>query len=825
MKPARSLLIPLALGVSIALVGLESVQSGQETAPAGDAADPGVLQTRTGPVALRPPPDEAVQGESARPIYAQDRVMVRVDASTDLEALARDHRSRVLRASPRAGYASLAVPAETSPRSFLATLRSDERVAGASAMGLIRGAGSYDDQTKRASRHQWHHVAARSPLPEEYDLSDYVVAVLDTGVAYETHADASGQYVVAPSLAGVAVVAPYDFVNDDAHANDDHQHGTHIASLIASEGSVEGVAAGVSLMPLKVLDENNAGNELALVEAVYHAIDNGADVINMSLSFMPGYVPSVALREALAAAAEAGIVLVGASGNDAAGIVSWPAASKVVIAVGGSRPGPWDDTQGNGWDKKETYLADYSNRGTMLDVCAPGGALDFDRTDDDVLDGIVAETILPGDPASTGLWVYAGTSQAAAQVSGAAVHLLAAGADAEQVRLALMYEAFHEGYQANPWADGSGAGGMNLEKALSAVVDGKSEISSARTWHAGVVPYLRKKSVVSDGKKKKKSGDADYLEIQPRARVTVVDNTGAPFEDGWVYGTLWSTAGRTTVMCELTDSSGGTCELTGDKYLISDPATPGAFAFTVDGVHDGHVMHRLGRAAFATDGGEILLSALGNTPELDGSILAFHYEDGVEDTELDKLAESYSIVDMGTGLASSPLGIVFQPSAIVSESTVTEVDVDLDGTGLASSPLGMTTVKLLTFDGTGLASSPLGFTTLRFAAVDGTGLASSPLGFHVTHMFGISSGTGLASSPLGLSGEPMLLGPGVSLGADLTGLALGDMLTGQGTRTGDGEDAAALLAASGAVDLAMTPDELAGTATTDGSLSLEDAGL
>ncbi len=177
--------------------------------------------------------------------WRSDQVMVKVSSAEVAEALAAEHSSEVLHTSRR-GLVALRVPDGRSPQGFLTNLRADPRVLRGGPMGITRGTGSRLEQPElRASEYQWHLIASRAPLPDMQDVSDYIVAVLDTGVAYEDYDD----FTQVPSLAGVRFVDPYDFVSDD-----DHQHGTHITSLIASEGAVEGVAAGASIMPLKVLD-------------------------------------------------------------------------------------------------------------------------------------------------------------------------------------------------------------------------------------------------------------------------------------------------------------------------------------------------------------------------------------------------------------------------------------------------------------------------------------------------------------------------------------------------------------------------------------------
>ena len=60
-----------------------------------------------------------------------------------------------------------------------------------------------------------------------------VVAVLDTGIAFENYTQGSSTYCQAPDLSGTCFVQGRDFVNNDDHANDDNSHGTHVTGTVA----------------------------------------------------------------------------------------------------------------------------------------------------------------------------------------------------------------------------------------------------------------------------------------------------------------------------------------------------------------------------------------------------------------------------------------------------------------------------------------------------------------------------------------------------------------------------------------------------------------
>jgi hypothetical protein len=215
-----------------------------------------------------------------------------------------------------------------------------------------------------------------------------IVAILDTGV------DLTHPALVQHLLPG------YDFVDNDALPDDSIDgvdedadgvvdegagHGTHIAGIIAQ------VAPGAQLLPVRVLNSDGGGNLFDIVAGIVFAVDQGAQVINLSLRAQED---SPLLRAALRYAAQRQVLVVASAAGDETGL-DYPAAYAEAIAVGAIG--------------RDYFVADFSKPyAEMVDLFAPGI--------------LIYSTYRDGQYA----W-WSGTSMAAPFVSGAAAIFLSSG--------------------------------------------------------------------------------------------------------------------------------------------------------------------------------------------------------------------------------------------------------------------------------------------------------------------------------------------------------------------------------------------------------------
>ena len=244
--------------------------------------------------------------------------------------------------------------------------------------------------------------------------SDALVKAEQTSVERSTLRGTLGLELQSPggSLVGVAVIdsgleaspefgdrieAFYDFTHNggkSAPPTDDYGHGTHVAGLIAGDGTLSGglyrgVAAQVRLIGLKVLDENGAGYTSDVIDAIEfvtkHKDRLGVHVINLSLGH-PILEPAATdpLVQAVEAAVRAGIVVVAAAGNVGVSAATGEPAYTGILSPGNA---PSAITVGSAQtfatvNRNDDRVANYSSRGPTWydagakpDLVAPGHGL------------------------------------------------------------------------------------------------------------------------------------------------------------------------------------------------------------------------------------------------------------------------------------------------------------------------------------------------------------------------------------------------------------------------------------------------------------------
>lgn len=335
---------------------------------------------------------------------------------------------------------------------------------------------------------QWHMRAIEADqawAAGKLGSEDVTVAILDTGIDY-LHNDLQGLVDLDRSISLVPADDAYvtAFFPGRHLVTDIGYHGTHVAATVASNGSVgAGVTSRTTLMGVKVCSVATGGcPSSAVIGGILHAVDNGADVINMSLGgflFKEGRGQTVGFYNTLFNyARQNGVTVVVAAGNEMSDLDHYnnttatinnvvytlsPATFKTycdatnVICVSATGPTNYSLTA---WQNIDAP-ASYTNYGrSAISVAAPGGNASF------VYAACSSSSlIIAGCRASGGYIVgIRGTSMASPHVAGLAALLVAEGYSPPQVRAVIQQSADDLG---EPGTDPYyGKGRINVARAL-----------------------------------------------------------------------------------------------------------------------------------------------------------------------------------------------------------------------------------------------------------------------------------------------------------------------------------------------------------------------
>jgi subtilisin family serine protease len=186
------------------------------------------------------------------------------------------------------------------------------------------------------------------------------------------------------------------------------EHGTHVAGIVAAgrgNGTgIDGIAPAVRIMVIRAVPDGDERDK-DVANAIRYAVDNGADIINMS--FGKGYSPQKqVVDDAVRYADQRGVLMIHAAGNagqDLALNANFPSR----IFDDGEQARLWIEVGASSWRSADSLAATFSNYGAeQVDVFAPGVAI---------------HSTTPGD----GYQRFDGTSMAAPMVSGLAALLMA----------------------------------------------------------------------------------------------------------------------------------------------------------------------------------------------------------------------------------------------------------------------------------------------------------------------------------------------------------------------------------------------------------------
>lgn len=251
------------------------------------------------------------------PEFVKDEMLVAVRPGTtyaQFQQLLDEIGGMLIEANSGTGVYLIRFPTGTNVEALLQQISQHARIVHAELNGVTRLPEATSTSTSETP----------SPIPPVTPPANgsIPVAVLDSGL---------------DPNAGLAPVvsAGWDAVDPDRPLSDSEGHGTQMAFLASGLLSADGISTSDDLLPvvaIRTFDENGITSNFAIMQALAYAEQAGAQVINMSWG---SGTDSDFMRTAMQVAANKGLILVAAAGNEPTGQAVYPAAYSTVIGVGG----------------------------------------------------------------------------------------------------------------------------------------------------------------------------------------------------------------------------------------------------------------------------------------------------------------------------------------------------------------------------------------------------------------------------------------------------------------------------------------------------------
>lgn len=187
--------------------------------------------------------------------------------------------------------------------------------------------------SSKNTKYEWHiNELNLQQISQEVDDSSIIIAFLDTGLSsmlIETYKD--------------RIFMPYNVVYNNTNILDKIGHGTKIASVAIGTNDgigLFGVSQKSKIMPVVIVDDSGSIKPEFLAEGIYYAVDNGANIINIS---MGSRIEHEILTEAINYAHENQVIVIAAVGDNKENQILYPARNETVISVqaGSKLGGPY----------------------------------------------------------------------------------------------------------------------------------------------------------------------------------------------------------------------------------------------------------------------------------------------------------------------------------------------------------------------------------------------------------------------------------------------------------------------------------------------------